>query len=279
MKAIGGSIAAGRDFSWEDLYDRRPVAIVSESLARELWGASSSAVGKQVRPYMKGPWREVIGVMSDMRDDGVQEKAPAEAYFPMLMYGFNPSEPDATFVQRSVSYVVRSSRTGTTGFLRELEQSVWSVNPNLPLARFRTLSEIYAASLARTSFALVLLAIAGAMALLLGIAGIYGVISYSVTQRTREIGIRVALGARAEQVRRMFVRQGVALAAVGVAIGLTAAFGVMRLLSSLLFGISALDPLTYAQVAFALLAATALASYVPAVRATRVDPAIALRAE
>jgi predicted permease len=279
MKAFGGSLVAGRDFSWEDLYDRRPVAIVSESLARELWGASSAAVGKQVRPYVKGPWREVIGVTSDMRDDGVQEKAPTSVYFPMLMKGFDASEPDATFVSRSMSYVVRSSRTGSAGFVRELEQAVWSVNPNVPLARARTLREIYDASLARTSFALVLLAIAGAMALLLGIAGIYGVISYSVTQRTREIGIRVALGARAEEVRRMFVRQGVALAAVGIVIGLTAAFGVMRLLSSLLFGISALDPLTYAQVAVALLAATALASYVPAARATRIDPAIALRAE
>jgi ABC-type antimicrobial peptide transport system permease subunit len=143
----------------------------------------------------------------------------------------------------------------------------------------RTLKEIYDASLARTSFALVLLAIAGAMALLLGIAGIYGVISYSVSQRTREIGIRVALGARAEEVTRMFVRQGLTLAAPGVAIGLTAAFAVMRLLSSLLFGVSAVDPLTYAEVALALLAATALASYVPAMHATLVDPATALRAE
>jgi putative ABC transport system permease protein len=125
----------------------------------------------------------------------------------------------------------------------------------------------------------VMLAIAGAMALVLGVAGIYGVISYSVSQRTREIGIRVALGAQAAAVRRMFVTHGVALAGVGVAIGLTAAFGIMRIMSSLLFEVSHVDPWTYGLVSLALLAATVLASYVPAVRATAVDPLDALRAE
>jgi putative ABC transport system permease protein len=276
---MGGSLMAGRDFTWEDFYQRRTVVLVSESLARELWGAPPAAIGKRVRPYLTGPWREVVGVVSDLRDDGVHEKAPTEAYFPMLMEAFDPSPNGGTFVQRSMAYVVRSRRTGSMGFVRELEQAVWSVNSNLPLAGVRTLQEIFEASLSRTSFALVLLAIAGGMALLLGIAGIYGVISYSVSQRTREIGIRVALGARNDAVTGMFVRQGVTLACVGVAIGLTASLAVMRLMSSLLFEVSAVDPMTYAQVAFALLAATALASYVPALRATLVDPVEALRAE
>jgi ABC-type antimicrobial peptide transport system permease subunit len=178
-----------------------------------------------------------------------------------------------------MSYVVRSNRAGSPGFVRELEQAVWSVNSNLPLAGVRTLQDIYEASLARTSFTLVVVAIAGMMALLLGIAGVYGVISYSVSQRTREIGIRVALGARTDEVTGMFVRQGVALAAIGVAIGVVAALAATRLMASLLFAVSPVDPLTYGGVAFALVAATALASYVPARRATHVDPVVALRAE
>jgi predicted permease len=277
--AMGASILAGRDLAWEDTYQQRRVVLISESLARELWRSPSDAVGKRVRPYLTGPWREVVGVVSDVRDDGVQEKAPTEAYFPMLMGGFDPSSNASTFVQRSMSYLVRSARTSSPGFLQEIERAVWSVNPSVPIASTRTLQEIYDASLARTSFTLVLLAIAGGMALLLGIAGIYGVVSYSVSQRTREIGIRVALGARGRAVTWLFVRQGVVLAAVGVAIGLTTAFAAMRLMASLLFHVSAVDPLTYAEVAGALLAATALASYVPALRATLVDPVDSLRAE
>jgi putative ABC transport system permease protein len=178
-----------------------------------------------------------------------------------------------------MSYIVRSSRTGTSALVSEISRAVWSVNPNLPLASVRTLQEVYDASLARTSFTLVMLAIAGAMALLLGIAGIYGVIAYSVSQRTREIGIRIALGARSDEVTRMFVRHGLRLAGIGIACGLAAAFGATRFLSSLLFEISPLDPLTYASVGVALVAAAMLASYIPAARASSVDPAEALRAE
>jgi ABC-type antimicrobial peptide transport system permease subunit len=156
---------------------------------------------------------------------------------------------------------------------------VWSINPNLPLANVRTLREIYDASLARNSFALVMLGIAGGMALLLGVAGLYGVISYSVTQRRREIGIRIALGAQAQAVTRMFVAHGMTLAGLGVAIGLMVAFGIMRVMSSLLFQVSPVDPLTYAMVSLTLIAATVLACYVPALRATAVDPIEALRSE
>ena len=276
MKTMGTPLVAGRDFTWADLYDRRPVALVSENLARDLWGQPSAAIGKQVRPYAKGSWREVVGVVADSRDDGVDKKAPSIAFWPMLTTDFTDETP---MVQRSVSYLVRSSRTGSTGFVAELGQAVWSINPNLPLAGVRTLQTIYDQSLARTSFTLVMLGIAGGMALLLGVAGIYGVISYSVTQRTREIGIRIALGARSQEVTAMFVRHGLALAGVGVGIGLLAAFGIMRLMASLLFEVSPVDPLTYGAVALTLVAATVLASYVPALRATGVDPSEALRAE
>jgi putative ABC transport system permease protein len=175
--------------------------------------------------------------------------------------------------------MIRSPRAGSSALATEIGQAVWSVNPNLPLASVRTLQDVYDASLARTSFTLVMLAIAGGMALLLGIAGIYGVISYSVSQRTREIGIRIALGARSAEVTRMFVRHGLVLAAIGIACGLAAALLLMRLMSSLLFDVSPIDPLTYAAVAVSLVAATVVASYVPALRATSIDPAEALRAE
>jgi putative ABC transport system permease protein len=279
MRTMGGSLLAGREFSWADVYDLRPVAMVSETLARELWGNPGAAIGKRIRPYATGVWREVIGVLSDMRDDGVNKNATAVAYWPLMMTNFTPTPQNPTFVMRGLTYVIRSSRTGSSGFVNQLSQAVWSINPNLPLAGVRTLQEIYDASLARTSFTLVMLGIAGGMALLLGVAGIYGVISYSVSQRVREIGIRIALGARAESVTRMFVAHGLTLSAIGVAIGLGAALAIMRLMSSLLFDVSPVDAVTYAAGSLTLIGATVLASYVPAMRASRVNPIEALRAE
>ena len=280
MKTLGTPLVAGRDFTWTDIYDLRPVAMVSENLARELWGQPAAAIGKWIRPYAKGTWREVVGVVGDMRDDGLNEKAATVAYWPLMMEAFLPGDPDGkTFVLRGAAFVVRGSRTGSAGFVDELGRTVWSVNANLPLASVRTVKEIYDASLARTSFTLVMLGIAGGMALLLGVAGIYGVISYSVSQRSREIGIRIALGARPQAVTRLFVVHGAALAAVGVMIGLAVSAGVMRLISTLLFEVRPIDPLTYSLVALTLIGATVLASYVPALRATAVDPINALRAE
>ena len=276
---IGATLVAGRELTWDDTYQLRPVAMVSESLARELWGQPAAAIGKRIRPYPQGAWREVVGVVTDMREDGLHRKATTAVYWPIMMLHFSPTPDNRNFVTRGLTYVVRSSRTGSDGFVGELGRAVWSINPNLPLAGTRTLQEIYDASLARTSFTLVMLAIAGGMALLLGVAGIYGVISYSVSQRTREIGIRIALGAQAPAVRRMFVTHALTLAGIGIAIGMAAAFAMTRLMSTLLFEVSPVDPLTYAMVSLTLIAATTLASYVPAARATAVDPVHALRSE
>ncbi len=276
LKTMGNSLIAGRDFTWTDIYEKRPVAMVSENLARELWRGPAAAIGKRVRESPKAPWREVVGVVSDERDDGVNHKAPAVVIWPILMDNFSGSR---TFVDRGLSYIVRSNRTGTNGFINEISRAVWSVNPNLPVANVHTLQEIYNKSLARTSFTLLMLAIAGAMALLLGVVGIYGVISYSVSQRTREIGIRMALGARKEELMRLFVGQGLRLAAIGVVCGLAAAMGLTRLMKSLLFEVNPLDPMTFAAVALGLVLAASLASYLPALRATAVDPMEALRAD
>ncbi|HEY1341595.1 MAG TPA: ABC transporter permease, partial [Bryobacteraceae bacterium] len=231
LKTLGRPLVAGRDFTWTDLYDKRPVAMVSDNLACELWGSPAAALGKRIRENLKAPWREIVGVAADGRDDGVNQKPPTIAYWPLLMDHF---EDEAVFAQRSISIVVRSSRTGSSGFVNDLSRAVWSVNPNLPLAGVRTLREIYSRSMARTSFTLVMLAIAGAMALLLGVIGIYGAISYGVAHRTREIGVRIALGAQSRQVQRMFLQQGLLLTVTGVGIGLLGAVAVTRWMSSLL---------------------------------------------
>ncbi len=175
--------------------------------------------------------------------------------------------------------MVRSSRAGTEAFLNEVQQAVWQVNAGLPVASLRTMQEIYSRSLARTSFTLVMLGIAASMALALGIIGIYGVISYAVSQRTREIGIRLALGAQKSELRWMFVRSALALTGVGIVMGLGAAALVAQLMRALLFGISPLDPLSFALMPLILAAAAALASFLPASRVASINPVDALRAE
>jgi putative ABC transport system permease protein len=274
--AMGTRMIAGRDLSWTEIYNQTPVALVSENMARELWQDPRAAVGKRIRPTLKDDWCEVIGVVADVRDNGVQNKAPTIVYWPLLQRNF---EGDGTAVRRSIAFVIRTPRAGSTAFLNEVRQSVWSVNPNLPLAGVATLESLYNRSLARTSFTLVMLAIAGAMALLLGVIGIYGVISYSVSQRTREIGIRLALGAPLDEVTGMFVWHGLILSGLGAACGLTAAFALSRLMRSLLFEVSPADPITYISVSAGLILAAMLASYLPARRATKIDPVEALRAE
>jgi ABC-type antimicrobial peptide transport system permease subunit len=178
-----------------------------------------------------------------------------------------------------MAYAVRSSRVGIPGFLRELEQAVWSVNPNLPLAGVQTVEEIQAQSMAQTSFALVMLGIAASVALLIGVVGIYGVIAYAVAQRTREIGIRMALGAQIADVRKVFLRHGLWLTATGILIGIGVAMLVTRVMSSFLFGVGPMDPVTYTAVSGTLAAVALIGTYLPARRATRVDPLVALRAE
>jgi predicted permease len=276
FQTVGTPLVAGRDLTWTDVNDHRPVVVISENLARELWREPVTALGKRIRENPANPWREVVGVVGDVYDNGVLERAPTMVYWPGLMENF---WRDRIQVPRSVTFAIRGSRTGTDGFLKEIREAVWAVNPSLPFAQVRTLSDVYGRSLARTSFTLVMLAIAAAMALALALVGIYGVISYAVTQRTREIGIRVALGAQHGELKRMFVRDGLVLAGVGVACGLAAAFPLTRLMTSLLFGVSPLDPATYVVVSLVLVTTAALASYVPAHRATAVDPVEALRAE
>src|SRR5581483_3182681 len=161
------------------VYELRPMLMISENLAREFWGTPMAAVGKRIRQYPNMPWYEVIGVVQNVRQNGIQEKAPDIVYWPALMR--NSFERNGgLLVTRTVTFVIRSHRAGTESFLNQVRQAVWSVNASLPLASVRTMKDIYDESLATTSFTLVMLGIAGAMALILGLIGIYGVISYTV---------------------------------------------------------------------------------------------------
>jgi predicted permease len=257
----------GRTFDWSDVYQSRRVVLISENLARAEWGSATAALGQRIGTNGTGPWSEVAGVVQDVHHNGLNQPAPETVIFP------------ASARNTVASFVIRSERVGTTGFLNDLRRAVWSVNQNLSLASVQTLDDLYQRSMARTSLTLQLLAITGAMALTLGFVGIYGVVSYTVSQRRREIGIRLALGAEQGEVRRMFVRHALVLVGIGVAIGLGAAMGLTRLMESQLFGVSRLDPPAYAAVSAVLMAAAMVASYIPAHRAARVDPLVALRYE
>ena len=276
FKTLGTPFLAGRDFTWDDTYNKHPVAIISEKVAREYWPDPAGALGKQIRVATKDDWREIVGVVGNTRDDGMNKDAPKCVYWPMLVAHFEGSDID---VRRYVTFSIRTPRAGSASLLSEMRQAVWSVDPNLPLSYVRTLDELYRRSMARTSFALVMLALAGGMALLLGVVGLYGVIAYSVSQRRREIGIRMALGAQDREVTRMFVRHALALTATGVVCGLAAAPALTRLMSSLLFGVKSVDPVTYAAMSLGLVATAVLAAYLPARRAAAVNPAESLRVE
>jgi predicted permease len=269
LETMGIALVAGRSITWSDVHEERPVALVSATIAREYWGNPARALGQRIRTAQPdAPWREVVGVVGDERDDGLARPPTPIAYWPIL----NQSYP-----WRRMVYVVRSTRVGTPGFGRELEQAVWSVHPDLPVANPQTLDEIQARSMAQTSFALVMLAIAAAVALLIGAVGIYGMIAYAAAERTPEIGVRMALGAKARDVRRLFLLHGLALTAAGIVLGLCVATAVTRVLTTLLFGVGSVDLLTYAAVSAGLLAVALLAAYLPARRASHVDPIIALR--
>jgi predicted permease len=279
FRAAGPRIVAGREFTWPEIYNRQPMVIVSENLAREIWGSPAAAIGKRIRRNPGMPLLEVIGVVQNIYQNGVQEKAPTIVYWPPMAVGYWGPDFDAI---RSATFIVRSDRAGTESFLNELRQAVWSLNSNVPVASMRTMQDIYGQSLARTSFTLVMLGIAGAMALVLGFVGIYGVISYAVSQRTREIGIRLALGAERAKISRMVIGQGLRLALAGVVVGAVATLVLGRSFSSfsqLLYGVRVTNPAILAAVSSAVVIVAVIACYLPARRAASIEPMKALRSE
>jgi predicted permease len=269
-------ILAGRDYTWDEIYQKTPVAIVSAKVAREFWGSPAAALGKRIRVSTKDDWREIVGVTGDVHDDGTNKDAPPIVWWPIRTDHF---EGGMVHLQRFVAYAVRTPRAGSESLMKDIRQAVWSVNANIPLTDIYTESHFYSRSLARSQFTLIMLALAAGIALLLGLIGLYGVIAYSASQRRREIGIRIALGAQRSTITGMFVRQGLLLAVTGVACGLLVALAATRLLRSLLFHVSPMDPLTYTAACLALCGAAALASYIPSRRTATVNPVEALRAE
>jgi predicted permease len=277
--AVGTRMIAGRDITWSDIYGHTKVAIVSENFAREAWGSPAAALGRRIRdsaPTSTDLWREIVGVVEDVHEDALYQAAPSFAYWPTLMENFGGSR---LFTMRAVNLVIRSDGASREGLVKGVRSAVSSVNSSMPVFLVRTMKDLYDESMARTSFALIMLVIAAAMALALGVIGIYGVIAFVVAQRSREIGIRLALGAPPTQLKRMFVRQGLVLTACGAGVGLVTAVAVTQWMSSLLFGVERLDPPTYAAVLGVLVMAAAMASYVPARRAAAVDPVETLTAE
>ena len=271
--ALGTRLVAGVDITWADVEAARKVALVSENLARELWGEPQAAIGKRIQQVRTrndpGGWSEIIGVTQDVYQDGLYQRPPAIVYYAWMTDGN----------ARAITYAIRSDDAGTERLNKQVRQAVWATHPDLAVFDVRTLREIYSGSLAQTSFMLVLLGIASAMALVLSLVGIYGVISYIVSQRSREIGIRLALGAQVAGVKRMFVLYALAVATIGIAAGLAAAVAFSRWMASLLFEVRPLDPATYVAVVGVLLSAVWLAAYLPARRAASIDPAETLRAD
>jgi len=267
--AAGIPILAGRSISWDDIRDRRPVGVVTETLAREFWGGAEAAIGKRIRHAGNDPWREIIGVVGDVRDGGLRGAPRPVAFWPVVVDDFLGFD---SWLRRDMAFVVRTERTDPLELVGPLREAVWSVNRNLPLADVGPLTRLVERDMAATTFTLSMLLAAAGVAVLLGAIGIYGVIAYVFEQRTREIGIRVALGATRRDVLAMVLRQGAIIAALGVAVGVVAAAAMTRLLASQVFGVGTLDLTTYAAAVTLVGGIALVASYVPARRAAQADP-------
>jgi predicted permease len=281
LETLQTPLVAGRTLTWEDVHDRSQVAMVSVSLARRYWNSPEAALGKRisVRPDPIH-WYEIVGVVGDVRDLRLGDEPIPAVYWPQVTMAFWQGSPaDEVMSWRSMSYAIRSPRVGESGLQRDVRNAVWAVNRNLPLRGMAPISELSARSMADTSLTLSLMAAASGVVFLLGIIGVYGVLSYTVAQRSRELGVRIALGAGAGEVQGMVLRQGIWLSAAGILIGLLLACSLTHVMTGMLYGVRPVDPLSYLLVTALVLAVTTAASYLPARRAARVNPIIALRTD
>jgi putative ABC transport system permease protein len=263
---MGIPLSKGRDFSDRDTGDAPRVGIVNEAMARRYW-PDEDPIGKRLKIEEGDPWMEIVGVAANVKHFGLDSQARTELYVPYLVDPW----PFMTIVVRGGS--------GSAAVANAMRNEVWAVDKDLPVPDIRTMEQLLSDSVARRRFNMLLLGIFGGVALLLAAVGIYGVMSYSVTQRTHEIGIRMALGARQSDVLKLVVGQGMVLALVGVGIGLAAAFALTRLLTSLLFAVGTTDPATFVIIPILLAGVALAACLVPARRAMKVDPITSLRYE
>ncbi|MCZ6752648.1 MAG: ABC transporter permease [Acidobacteria bacterium] len=278
FRAMGIRLLQGRFFTHRDTADSTPVAIIDELIARRYW-PEGDAIGKRManNPVLEGSyghahWREIVGIVGHVKHSGLDANSEKQLYIPSLQF-LNPRFP-----QRSESFVVRTS-SDPMNMLASIQKAIHALDSDLPVYRPMTMEQVVSNSLAQRRLSMLLVGLFAGIALLLTVIGIYGVVSYAVNQRTHEMGIRSALGATPGEILRLVVGEGLKLAVLGVAIGLVASLSITRFISSLLYGINTTDVVTYVSVALLLITIAVLASYVPARRATRVDPMLALRTE
>jgi putative ABC transport system permease protein len=268
LEAMGMSLMSGRDFDAADSISKPPVVIVNKTLARQFF-PGGDAVGKRIKQVMNDTgWRTIVGVVRNVRGPGLEVQPRPQIY-----------RPHAQAPSRVMSMAVRADAAALPSLRSAIQQEFKQLDAMLPLANFRTMPELVAKSVARPRFSTLLLGLFAAAALLLTVVGLYGVVAYGVNQRTREIGIRMALGAQRQNVLALVIRQGMQPAIAGVGIGMVGAFALMRLLAGQLYEIKPTDPITFGIVAFGLLVISMVACYIPARRATKIDPMAALHIE
>lgn len=266
FETIGVPLLAGRAFASQDRADAAAVAIVNRAMARASW-AEGSPLGRRISTDGGATWRTVVGVVGDVRQHGLASEVRPEVYVPF--------EQSPTL---AATLLVRTAGD-PRAFSGPLREAVHALDPEQPVEEVRTLEEVRGEALASPRLTAALLALFAGLALVVSAAGVSGVVAFSVSQRTREIGLRMALGARQETVLGMVLLEGMALALAGLALGIAGALAVSRLLSGLLYGVGPTDPVTYGAVSLTLLAAAAVACWIPAQRATTVDPMVALRSQ
>jgi predicted permease len=271
----------GRVFSDHDAGNSARVAIINEAMAKKYWKTEdpigqSMIIGKGLGPDFEEPAREIVGIVGNVRENGLKDSDQGVMYIPASQVTDGITQLANKILP--LSWVVRTSQE-PTALTTAVQHEFLAVDAQLPVSKFRTMERVISESTARQNFNMLLLTIFAATALLLAALGIYGLMSYSVEQRTQEIGIRVALGASGSDMLRMVVRHGLVLAGIGLAVGLASAFALTRFIATMLFGVQATDPMAFGAVVATLAAVAWIAIYIPARRATRIDPLVALRYE
>jgi putative ABC transport system permease protein len=273
FRAMGMGLAAGRDFTTNDKADAPPVTVINETLARRYFG-KENPIGKRIGLSRPIDWREIVGVVHDVRNYGLASEVKPECYVPYLQNG-----PDYLAGSASWMVMVVHTESDPLGYVAAIKETLQKIDKDQPIASAKPMAAYLAQSVAQRRFNMLLLAVFAGLALLLAAIGIYGVISYSVAQRQREVGIRMALGARPGHVLALIVRQGMRPALIGLVAGTFVAAGLTRFMRSLLFQVSANDPLVYIGVALVLALVAAAACFIPARRAAYLDPVVTLRSE